>query len=99
MDPHAGESFMPQTQYAFVVKAPGYAAPTHSAVIESPAFRTRIVGDDALAVVGDLVADVRAVCRGVTRILVDDKRRTHRHHQQNERRRHEKGEAEHDNVA
>ncbi len=52
---------MQQIQYAFVVKAPGYDAATHHAVLESPEFRTRIVGvqsrADALTTVDRLVMD------------------------------------------
>ncbi len=50
---------MPQTQYAFVIKAPAYEMATHHAILESPAFRTRIIGvssqTGALAAVDRLV--------------------------------------------
>jgi alanine racemase len=33
-----------QTDYAFIVKAPGYGLQTHQAVLESPELKTRVVG-------------------------------------------------------
>ena len=40
---------MPQTKYAFLIKAPGYEMATHRATLESPEFHTRVVGVTALA--------------------------------------------------
>ncbi|KIZ47627.1 MULTISPECIES: DUF6506 family protein [Rhodopseudomonas] len=52
---------MPQTNYAFVIKAPGYQMATHQATLESPEFHTRVVGvtalADALTAVDRLVED------------------------------------------
>ncbi len=52
---------MPQVQYAFVVKAPAYEMATHHATLESPEWRTRVVGvssqSGALAAVDRLVED------------------------------------------
>lgn len=52
---------MPQTKYAFVIKAPGYEMATHHATLESPEFHTRVVGvtalTDALTAVDRLVED------------------------------------------
>ncbi len=35
---------MSQFQYAYIIKAPGYASDTQNAVLESDAFKSRIVG-------------------------------------------------------
>ncbi len=52
---------MPQTNYAFVIKAPGYEMATHEATLESPEFHTGVVGVtalvDALTAVDRLVGD------------------------------------------
>ncbi len=54
---------MPQVQYAFVIKAPDYDIATHHATLESPEFRTRVVGVASLA--GALTAIDRLVEDGV----------------------------------
>ncbi len=54
---------MSQTNYAFVIKAPGYEMATHHATLESPEFRTRVVGVTSLA--GALAAVDRLVEGGV----------------------------------
>jgi Family of unknown function (DUF6506) len=51
---------MPLTQFAFIIKAPGYAPQSHTTQLDSPHFSTRIVGvsdaSEAIAVVEQLVA-------------------------------------------
>jgi hypothetical protein len=55
------ERDVPQTYYAFMIKAPRYEMATHHATLESPEFHTRVVGVTSLAValtaVGRLVED------------------------------------------
>ncbi len=61
---------MPQTQYAFVIKAPAYEMATHHAILESPAFRTRIIGVSSQT--GTLAAIDRLVEDGVEIIELCD---------------------------
>ncbi len=54
---------MAQVQYAFIILAPGYEAAAHHATLESPRFRTRIVGVSSLA--GALAAVDRLMEDGI----------------------------------
>lgn len=54
---------MAQVQYAFVIKAPGYEMASHHATLESPEFRSRIVGVTSAAAA--LIAVDRLVEDGV----------------------------------
>jgi hypothetical protein len=62
-----------QVQYAFIILAPGYEAAVHHAILESPEFKSRVVGVSspaaALNAVDGLVAEgveIIELCGGFT---------------------------------
>jgi Family of unknown function (DUF6506) len=64
---------MPLTQFAFIIKAPGYTSQSHTAQLDSRSFSTRIIGvsdvSEANAVLKQLVAQgvqLVELCGGFT---------------------------------
>lgn len=69
---------MPLSRFAFIVKAPGYSAATHTATLDSAQFSTRVVGvgdlDDAMRAAASLVSDgiqLIELCGGFTAAEAD----------------------------